>query len=251
MPAGGADSAALPEVRVAVQGLTKAYGDLKAVADVSFTIASGEVLGLLGPNGAGKTTTIEASAGLLGADAGVVKICGFDMHSQASAAKECLGVALQSTGFQDGITPVEAIRAFGAFYRRSIGATELLERFDLSAKATTRVARLSGGERQRLALALAFVNDPAVVFLDEPTAALDPLMRHEFHAYIRRMKQEGRAVLLATHDMEEASELCDRLIVLSAGQVVAAGTPRNLVTEVTAGHARMAGRLRGHGRTCH
>ncbi len=229
LPAVGSQPVPQRAVRVAVRGLSRAYGDVQAVSDVSFMIASGEVLGLLGPNGAGKTTTLEACAGLSRPDAGVVEICGIDMQSRASAAKQSLGVVLQSTGLQDGITPVEAIRAFGAFYRKAVGAAELLRRFGLTAMAGKRVAQLSGGERQRLSLALAFVNDPMVLLLDEPTAQLDPQMRHEFHEYIRQMKREGRALLLATHDMDEAGELCDRLLVLNAGRVVAEGTPGELV----------------------
>jgi ABC-2 type transport system ATP-binding protein len=230
LPAAGPQPVPQRDVRVAVRGLSRAYDGVPAVTDISFTIDSGEVLGLLGPNGAGKTTIIEACAGLSRPDAGAVEICGLDMQSQASAARQGLGVVLQSTGLQDGITPVEAIHAFGAFYRKSVGVAELLQRFGLTAIANKRVAYLSGGERQRLFLALAFVNDPSVVLLDEPTAQLDPNMRHEFHEYIRAMKREGRALLLATHDMDEASALCDRLIVLNAGRIVAEGSPAELVS---------------------
>ena len=218
------------EARVAVRGLSKAYDGVPALTDISFAIAPGEVLGLLGPNGAGKTTTIEACAGLSRPDAGEVEICGINLRSRASAAKQGLGVVLQSTGLQDGITPVEALRAFSAFYRRTVAADELLQRFGLTSIATRRVAQLSGGERQRLFLALAFVNDPLVVLLDEPTAQLDPQMRHEIHEHIRQMRREGRALLLATHDMDEAGELCDRLIVLNAGRIVAEGAPADLVS---------------------
>jgi ABC-2 type transport system ATP-binding protein len=218
-----------PDALVAVRGLSKAYGDLRAITEVSFIIGSGEILGLLGSNGAGKTTTIEASAGLLHPDAGTVEICGIDLRARPQVARQSLGVALQSTGLQDGITPLEAIDAFGALYSSCVPAPQLLDRFSLTARARTRVVHLSGGERQRLALALAFVNDPRVIFLDEPTASLDPQMRREFHDHMRQMRKEGRAVLLATHDMEEAAALCDRLLVLQAGRVVATGKPADLV----------------------
>ena len=218
-----------PETRVSVRGLRKCYDGVAAVADVGFDVAAGEVLGLLGPNGAGKTTILESCAGLTRPDSGEVRICGNDMRSRAPLARERLGVVLQATGLQEGITPLEALRAFGALYRRRVDAPELLQRFDLAAVARRRVGHLSGGERQRLFLALAFVNDPAVVLLDEPTAQLDPPMRREFHDLIRQMKREGRALLLATHDMEEAGALCDRLLVLNAGRVVAAGAPAELL----------------------
>ena len=225
----------MPETRLWVRGLCKSYGSVTAVADVSFDIAAGEVLGILGPNGAGKTTTLESCAGLTVPDSGEVRICGIDLRARARSAREQLGVVLQATGLQDGITPLEALCAFGALYRSAVSPPELLQRFGLTAVARRRVAQLSGGERQRLFLALAFVNDPAVVLLDEPTAQLDPPMRREFHDYIRQTKRDGRALLLATHDMDEAGALCDRLLVLNAGRVVAMGTPRELLSAHTPG----------------
>jgi ABC-2 type transport system ATP-binding protein len=219
--------------RVAVRGLAKAYAGRTAVADVSFDIGAGEVLGLLGPNGAGKSTTVEASCGLTSPDAGSIAICGIDVRRHARAARQVLGVALQTTGLQGDITCAEALQSFAAFYRAPVPAADLLERFGLAAVAHRRFGSLSGGERQRLALALALVNDPAVLFLDEPTAQLDPQMRREVHDQIRRMKREGRALLLATHDMDEAAELCDRLLVLHEGRVVAAGTPGELAARST------------------
>jgi ABC-2 type transport system ATP-binding protein len=215
--------------RVAVQALCKSYGPLRAVADVSFEIMAGEVFGLLGPNGAGKTTTVESIVGLLKPDAGAISICGLDPRGQSREVKQRIGVALQSTGLQDGITPREAIGSHAAFYRRTVQAAPLLQRFGLEAKADARVGTLSGGQRQRLALALAFVNDPEVVILDEPTVGLDPQIRRELHEQIRKMKREGRSVLLTTHDMDEASQLCDRIAVLNAGRIVALGAPADLV----------------------
>jgi len=216
-------------VRVAVHALCKSYGPLHAVSDVSFEITAGEVFGLLGPNGAGKTTTVESIAGLINPDAGTISICGLDPRRQSREVKQRIGVALQSTGLQEGITPREAIDSYAAFYRRTVEPASLLQRFGLEAKAEARVGALSGGQRQRLALALAFVNDPEVVILDEPTVGLDPQIRRELHEHIRKMKGEGRSVLLTTHDMDEASQLCDRIAVMSAGRIVAMGAPADLV----------------------
>jgi ABC-2 type transport system ATP-binding protein len=217
-----------PVASLSVSGLTKAYGTVQALAGISFDVGPGEVLGLLGPNGAGKSTTIEIVTGLTRADAGAVRIGGRDALAQPQVARRTTGVVLQTTGLQDALTPREAIEAFAALYATAPDSARLLERFGLAAKARTRVASLSGGERQRLALALAFVNDPRVILLDEPTAGLDPQMRRELHDQIREMKREGRAILLATHDMEEAGQLCDRIAVLDHGRIVAEGAPEAL-----------------------
>jgi ABC-2 type transport system ATP-binding protein len=215
--------------RVAVHGLSKTYGAVKAVADVSFEIAPGEVFGLLGPNGAGKTTTVESVIGLLAPDAGVIEICGLDIGLDARRAKRCLGAALQTTGLQDAITPREAVASFAAFYGRNGSAMPLLARFGLDAKADAKVGTLSGGQKQRLALALALVNDPQVIVLDEPTAGLDPQMRREFHEHVRAMKAQGLSVLITTHDMDEAAQLCDRIAVIDGGVILATGTPGELI----------------------
>jgi ABC-2 type transport system ATP-binding protein len=229
-------------VAVEVRELSKAYGAVQAVSGLSFRIDAGEVLGLLGPNGAGKTTTVESVVGLLSPDQGTIRVCGVDARANPRAAKLKLGVALQSTGLQDGITPREALRAFGAFYPAPVAPEVLLERFGLAAKADVRLGALSGGQRQRVALALAFVNDPSVIVLDEPTAGLDPQVRREFQDHIRQMKREGRAVLLTTHDMDEAGQLCDRILVIDRGRTVAEGTPGALI-------AQAAGTMRVEART--
>ena len=232
MPASGKaeiDPTGPRRLGVAVRGLFKAYGTVQAVSDVSFEIAPGEVFGLLGPNGAGKTTTVESLIGLIAADAGTIEICGLDAVRHPAAAKRQIGAALQTTGLQDGITPREAIAAFGALYGAAASALPLLEMFGLEGKADMRVGSLSGGQKQRLALALALVNDPRVVVLDEPTVGLDPQMRHEFHNYIRAMRQDGRSILLTTHDMEEAASLCDRIAVIDGGRIIAQGPPSALI----------------------
>lgn len=200
-----------------------------ALTDVSFTVCGGEVFGLLGPNGAGKTTTIECLLGLIEPEEGRIEICGADIRIDPRAAKQSLGAALQSTGLQDKITLREALRGFGALYSRRADPGALLDRFRLSEQADARFETLSAGQKQRFALALAFVNDPEVIIMDEPSAALDPHMRREFRSLIQTMKADGRAVLLATHDMEEAEQLCDRIAVIDCGRIVAQGTPRELI----------------------
>lgn len=214
---------------VAVRGLFKAYGAVQAVSDLSFEVAAGEVFGLLGPNGAGKTTTVESIVGLLAPDAGTIEIGGVDVARDPRRAKQTLGVALQTTGLQDAVTPREAVEAFGAFYDAPVAALPLLTRFGLQAKADVRVGKLSGGQRQRLALALALVNDPRVIVLDEPTVGLDPQMRREFHEHILGLKALGLSVLITTHDMDEAASLCDRIAVIDGGRMLAIGAPGELI----------------------
>jgi ABC-2 type transport system ATP-binding protein len=221
---------------VSVQQLTKRYGDLEAVRSVSFDLAQGEIFGLLGPNGAGKTSILECLTGLREPDSGHITIAGHDARRNPRALKEKIGVVLQSTALQDNITPREALTLFGSFYRRALPAHELLARFNLTAQADARAHTLSGGQRQRLALALAFVNEPEFILLDEPTAALDPATRRALHTDILRWRDEGRTVLLSTHYLEEAEQLCDRVAIIDRGQVLATGTPRELVT-ASAGHA--------------
>jgi ABC-2 type transport system ATP-binding protein len=219
--------------KVLVRNLKKSYGPTVAVDGVNFTIESGEIFGLLGPNGAGKTTTLECLMGLREADAGEISVCGFDVRRQPREVKQRLGVALQSTALPDQMTPREALRLFGSFYRQSTSPHELLDRFQLQEKADVRFATLSGGQRQRLALALAFVNQPELVVLDEPTTGLDPQSRREVHDEIRRMKRDGHTVLLSTHYLEEAERLCDRIAILVSGRIIATGTPRELIAQST------------------
>ena len=206
-----------------VRDLRKRYGPVEAVSGVDFAIHPGEVRGLLGPNGAGKTTTIEAIVGLVEPDAGEILICGLDARTDRRAVRQRVGMAMQSTAFQDAITPREVIRTFATLYGIPADSMALMERFGIS-RPDVPYRSLSGGQRQRLALALAFVNDPDLVILDEPTAGLDPAMRRDVHGHIRAIAAEGRAVLVATHDMDEAERLCDRVSVLHHGRMVGEGS---------------------------
>jgi len=216
---------------IVVRNLCKHYGAVQAVQEVSFAVEAGEIFGLLGPNGAGKTSTLECLAGLRDPSGGEITVCGLDARTQSRAVKERMGVALQTTALQDKITPREALQLFGAFYSRPVAPPELLTRFGLGDKADAKFDTLSGGQRQRLALALAFVNRPAVVLLDEPTTGLDPQSRRELHDHIVRIKDEGCAVLLSTHQLEEAERLCDRIAIIDRGRIVAAGVPHELMAQ--------------------
>jgi ABC-2 type transport system ATP-binding protein len=219
---------------VVIEQLTKHYGTTEALCGVSLTIERGEIFGLLGPNGAGKTTALECLVGLREPDTGRLVVGGIDIRTDPQAAKQKIGVALQSPHLPAKITPREALRLFGALYSTPAAPDALLARFNLTALANTLCDTLSGGQQQRLALALAFVNQPEFVVLDEPTSGLDPQSRQEIRAEIVRLKADGRTVLLSTHDLDEAEQLCDRIAVIDRGRIVAVGTPRELIAGATA-----------------
>jgi len=211
-----------------VENLVKRYGDLEAVRGVSFSVEEGEVFGLLGPNGAGKTSTIEVLEGLRVADGGRVSVCGFDPVRNPTELKREIGAALQSTSLPDKLKVTEALRLFSSFYNRGRQPEELLKRFGLEEKRNAFYSQLSGGQKQRLALAMALVNDPKVLFLDEPTAGLDPQVRREIYDIVEELKHEKKTIVLTTHYIEEAERLCDRVAIIDHGKVIAQGTPREL-----------------------
>ena len=222
---------------VTIRGLVRRYGPTVAVAGLDLDAAPGRITGLLGRNGAGKTTTLECLLGLRRPDAGAITIDGVDALADPSAAKRRVGAQLQATALQDKITPREALRFFAGFYRDALKPNDLLARFGLSAKADATFDTLTTGQRQRLALALAFVNDPPVLVLDEPTAGLDPHGRRELHELIGSLRAAGRTVLLSTHDVAEAERLCDHVVIVDAGRTVAAGPPAELVAAAAASPA--------------
>ena len=211
-----------------VTGLTRRFGAVQAVRGMSFEIAGGEVLGLLGPNGAGKTTVVDCVLGLTRADGGAITICGEAVGS--IGARAMTGAVLQATGLQDKITPREALATYSNLsFPRKREANFLLHRFGLTEKADAYYETLSGGQKQRLALALAFLGDPKLLVLDEPTTGLDVAARLALHADIRAARDEGRAILLTTHDMAEARELCDRVAVMEQGTIVKQGAPGDVL----------------------
>ncbi len=211
------------------------YGSLRAVDDVSFTVEEGEFFGLLGPNGAGKTTTLEMIEGLRRPDAGTVDIGGFDPASRDPRLQHLIGVQLQASAFFERLTAREQLDTFGALYGVAPGRTAaLLEEVGLTEKADERVEKLSGGQMQRLSIACALVHDPEVVFLDEPTAALDPQARRNLWDLLRTINAAGRTVVLTTHYMEEAEVLCDRVAIMDAGRILEIDTPEALVRSLDA-----------------
>jgi ABC-2 type transport system ATP-binding protein len=214
---------------VIVKNLTKRYGQLVAVNDVSFSIEKGEVFGLLGPNGAGKTTTIEMIEGLRKPDSGSIEVCGIDAVKELGKIKEIIGVQLQTTTLYDKIRVKEVIELFGGYYQKSLPTNQILEEVSLTDKKDSFVSTLSGGLQQRLAMALALVNDPEVLFLDEPTTGLDPQARRNVWSIIEDLKGRGKTVILTTHYMEEAEQLCRRVGIIDQGKIIAMDTPGNLI----------------------
>jgi len=214
---------------VEVENLVKRYGSLAAVDDVSFSVEEGEVFGVLGPNGAGKTTTVEMIEGLRKPDSGSIRVLGIDAFKEPERIKELIGVQLQTTSLYDRIRVKEAVDLFGGYYRQAIPTSVLLEEVSLTDKVGSYVSELSGGQRQRLALALALVNDPAVVFLDEPTTGLDPQARRGVWSTMADLRQKGKTIILTTHYMEEAEELCRRVAIMDHGKIIALDTPDALI----------------------
>jgi ABC-2 type transport system ATP-binding protein len=227
---------------IQVVNLTKHYGPVQALRGVSFEVEEGEVFGLLGPNGAGKTSTVEILEGLRPADGGIVSVCGLDPQSSGSDFKQEIGAVLQATALPDKLRVGEAVSMFASFYKRRRDPAALLKRFGLEEKRNTFYSQLSGGQKQRLALAMSLVNEPRVLFLDEPTAGLDPQVRREIYTIIEELKKERKTILLTTHYIEEAEKLCDRVAIVDQGRVVTQGTPREL-KQRSAGTTRIELRL--------
>jgi ABC-2 type transport system ATP-binding protein len=214
---------------IVVRDLRKRYGSLVAVDGVTFEVGEGEVFGILGPNGAGKTTTLEMIEGMRTIDEGSAVIDGVDVQADPREVKRRIGIQLQSSAFFDELTLVELLDLFGQLYGRDVEPMELLAMIELTDKAKSQVRTLSGGQKQRFSIASALVNDPRVLFLDEPTTGLDPQARRHMWGVIRRIREAGRTVVLTTHYMEEAEELCDRVAIMDRGRIIALDTPQALV----------------------
>jgi ABC-2 type transport system ATP-binding protein len=226
-----------PAPAIEVVGLEKRYGERRAVDGVSLTVAAGEVFGLLGPNGAGKTTTVEILEGYREPDAGTVRVLGHDPSRDGAALRPRVGVMLQEGGLYPGVRPLEALELFASYYEDPDDPERLLRLVGLEDSRTTLVRRLSGGQCQRLSLALALIGRPRVVFLDEPTAGMDPRARATTWRLVRDLRDRGVTVVLTTHAMDEAEHLCDRLAILDRGRIVAEGSPAELTAR--AGHAEV------------
>ena len=214
---------------IEVKSLAKSYGRLKAVDGISFTVGAGEIFGMVGPNGAGKTTTIECLEGMRSPDSGEIRVLGLDPRKDGRELRERIGVQLQQSSLPDDMKVWEALDLFSSYYRKPAPWQPLLDRLEITDKRNVRFSKLSGGQKQRLFIALALVNDPELVFLDELTTGLDPHARRSMWDLVRSIRERGKTVFLTTHYMEEAEHLCDRVLVIDHGRIVALDSPANLV----------------------
>jgi ABC-2 type transport system ATP-binding protein len=214
---------------IEVAGLTKRFGTLTAVNDVSFSVERGEIFGLLGKNGAGKTTTVEILEGYQSPDAGRVSVLGVDPKKGGGAWKDRIGLVLQDSDFDPSHTVTETVKLFAGFFSHPKSVAETLDLVGLRDKADVRIGRLSGGQRRRVDVALGIVGSPELLFLDEPTTGFDPSARREFWTMLEGLRSAGTSILLTTHYMEEAQHLCDRIAILAAGRIVAEGTSTSLI----------------------
>ena len=216
---------------IGVRGLCKSYGNLKAVQDISFTVVKGEVFGMLGPNGAGKTTTMEIVEGLRESDSGSVEVLGLNIKRDSRHIKARIGVQLQATALYPYLTVSEVLDLFGSFFPKALPVEQLLGLVKLEDSRRKLCTHLSGGQQQRLSVALALVNDPEILFLDEPTAGLDPQARHSIWEVVEFARQREKTVFLTTHYMEEAERLCDRVAIIDYGQIIATDRPEGLIAQ--------------------
>ena len=220
---------------ITVEGLRKCYGSVKAVDNVTFQVRKNEIFGMVGPNGSGKTTTIECIEGLRHPDEGKLSVLGLDPHREAYELRERTGVQLQSSNLPNRMRVEEALNLFSSFYRRAVDWRPLLEDLGLADKHRALYSQLSGGQKQRLFVALALINRPEIVFLDELTTGLDPQARHATWDLVREIQGRGATVFLTTHYMEEAERLCNRVAILDHGRIIALDTPENLVGQLGMG----------------
>ena len=220
------------EVVIQARDLRKSYDDLVAVDGISFEVYRGEIFGMLGPNGAGKTTTVEILEGLRETDSGEAYIAGINVSKDPKRVKAMIGVQLQQNAFFDNLNLRETLQLFATLYDSDISSEDVLEKVDLADRAKSQYRHLSGGQRQRLSIAVALVNDPVAMFLDEPTTGLDPQARRNMWELIDALRTDGMAIMLTTHYMEEAEVLCDRVAVIDHGNIVAIDTPQALIDQL-------------------
>ena len=223
-----------PDTVIVAKDLRKKYDDITAVNGISFEVRRGEVFGMLGPNGAGKTTTIEILEGMRDADSGDAIINGIDVKEDANAVKAIIGVQLQQNAFFDNLKLAEIVDLYARLYLAKVDPVEILSRVGLEHRKSSKYAELSGGQKQRLSIAVALVNDPVVLFLDEPTTGLDPQARRKLWALVKKIQTDGSTIMLTTHYMEEAEELCDRIAIVENGEISALDTPDALIDQLLA-----------------
>jgi ABC-2 type transport system ATP-binding protein len=219
---------------ITVENLVKNYDAFQAVKGISFEVYEGEIFGLLGPNGAGKSTTLEIIETLRQKSGGTVIVDGFNLDEKPEEIKKIIGVQLQTSGFYPGLNLLELIRLFSGLYNRSVNAMELLNKVNLEDKAKNKVKELSGGQKQRFSIATTLINQPRIVFLDEPTTGLDPQARRSLWELIREIRANGTTVIITTHYMDEAEQLCDRIAILDQGKIIKLNSPDHMIDELVA-----------------
>jgi len=220
---------------IILEGIHKSYGEVKAVNNLSLTVKRGEVLGIIGANGAGKSTTLEIMMGLRNPDVGSVEVLGLDMKKATNEIKQRIGIQLQQTALYDRIKVKEALQLFSSYYDKKRDLQEIIDTLGLAPYLNKYVKNLSGGWQQRTSLALALVNDPEIIFLDEPTTGLDPQARLELWGCINKYRAEGKTIILTTHYMDEAQRHCDRIAIIKKGELVACDEPKKLISTLTDG----------------
>lgn len=222
----------MPIIRV--ENLVKKYGEFVAVNDLSFTVETGEIFGLLGPNGAGKSTTLEIIETLRSKTSGKVWVSGFDLDTDAASIKRLIGVQLQSSGFYPHLNLTELLQLFAGLYNCKLDPLEMLDKVQLRDKAKAKYKELSGGQKQRFSIATTLINNPSIVFLDEPTTGLDPQARRNLWDLIQAIRQQGTTVIITTHYMDEAEILCDRVAIVDSGRIIALASPDELIDTLLA-----------------
>ena len=219
---------------ISVRNLHKKYGDFEAVKGISFEVYEGEIFGLLGPNGAGKSTTLEIIETLRGKTSGEVNVNGLDLDKDPSEIKKIIGVQLQTSGYYPNLNLTELLELFAGLYNRKIVAREFLEQVNLTDKAKAKYKQLSGGQKQRFSVATTLINQPKIIFLDEPTTGLDPQARRNLWDLVKQIRSRGTTVIITTHYMDEAEILCDRVAIIDAGKIISLGAPDRLIDDLVA-----------------
>ncbi|MBL7739791.1 MAG: ABC transporter ATP-binding protein [Chitinophagaceae bacterium] len=219
---------------ISVKDLVKNYGHFQAVKGISFDVFEGEIFGLLGPNGAGKSTTLEIIETLRPKTSGEVIVDGLNLDKQPGEIKKIIGVQLQSSGYYPGLNLVQLTELFCGLYNRQVEPMELLEMVNLKDKAKAKFKDLSGGQKQRFSVATTLINDPRIIFLDEPTTGLDPQARRSLWELVKNIRERGTTVIITTHYMDEAEYLCDRIAIIDSGKIVALDTPDNMIDKLVA-----------------
>jgi len=217
---------------ISVKDLVKNYGSFKAVKGISFDVYEGEIFGLLGPNGAGKSTTLEIMETLREKTSGKISICGYDLDKEPESIKKVIGVQLQTSGYYPGLKLLELIELFGGLYNQQVDAIELLKVVNLTDKAKSKYKEMSGGQKQRFSIATTLINKPKIIFLDEPTTGLDPQARRNLWDLIKNIRNQGTTVIITTHYMDEAEQLCDRIAIMDEGKIISLDSPDKMIDDL-------------------